>query len=214
MRLNTRPPAWLAPFKWLGIGLAVGAGIGYSLWFGQPPRPAAPTPPVRASVSAVIFPTVTPAANAATEIATVGLRQGNQPPQFSLATLDGAATVSLSQFLGQPVVINFWASWCLPCRSETPALERAYQENKSQGLVILGINSAEQDMLTEAQAFANEFNVTYPLLWDKTDEVLEAYGVLGLPTSVFITPAGRVQRVYIGGLSDEQLRDFIGEIFG
>ena len=97
-------------------------------------------------------------------------------------------------------------------RSETPALELAYREHQSEGLVILGIDSAEQDILKEAQAFADEFNVTYPLLWDTTDEVLEAYGVLGLPTSVFLVAKGRVQRVYVGGMSEVKIHAFIGEI--
>lgn len=214
MRFNTDPPEWLPALRWLGVGLAVIAGIGYYMLFDQPAtsRTTAPTPTARASSPAVIVPTRTPAADGATGVADIGLREGNPAPEFNLPTLDGAAMVSLSQFRGQPVVLNFWASWCIPCRSETPALELAYQEYEPQGLVVLGIDSAEQDILTEAQAFADEFNLTYPLLWDQADEVLGAYGVLGLPTSVFLDAEGRVQRVYIGGMSDEQIHDFIGEI--
>ena len=96
--------------------------------------------------------------------------------------------------------------------TETPALERTYQKYRPQGLVILGVNSAEQDMLKEAEAFANEFKVTYPLLWDETDEVLKTYAVLGLPTSAFVNSEGLIQRIYIGVMSDEQIEDFIGEI--
>ncbi len=107
-----------------------------------------------------------------------------------------------------------WASWRIPCRTETPALERAYEEYQSVGLVSLGINSAAQDTLNEARTFAKEFNVTYPLVGEETDEVLAAYGILGLPTSVFINAEGRIQQVHIGPLSDEQIQEFVGEIIG
>lgn len=212
MRLNTGPPEWLPGLRWLGVALAVLAGMAsYYIVYERPaPAPAAAsTPTGRPSGAAIILTTQTPTGDAA-----FGLNEGDPAPGFSLATLDGAETVNLSQFAGQPVVINFWASWCIPCRTETPALERAYQAYQTEGLVILGINSAVQDILIGAQAFADEFRVSYPLLWDATDAVLKAYGVLGLPTSIFLNAEGRIQRVYIGGMSDEQIQTFISEILG
>jgi len=211
MSLHTRPAQWLPVLMWLGVGLAVGAGIGYSVLFDQPALapPTSPTQIERSSPGVISLPTPTSGADRM-----FGLRVGNTAPGFSLTTLDGAVTVSLAQFEGQPVLINFWASWCLPCRSETPALELAYQEYQPQGLVILGINTAAQDTLKETQSFADEFDVSYPLLWGETDEVPDAYGILGLPTSVFLDTEGRGQRVYIGGMSDAQIKEFIAEILG
>lgn len=140
------------------------------------------------------------------------LRVNSPAPDFTLKTLDGETTVTLAQFSGQPVIINFWASWCLPCRTETPALERAYEKYQARGLVVLGLNSAELDDLTAARDFANEFQVSYPLLWDETDALLATYGVLGLPTSVFVNQAGFVQHIQVGAVSDEQLEELIGAI--
>lgn len=212
-------PEWMQALKWFGVALAIGMGVGlYIFWQGRPaganPAPSVATTSTPSSLSLLtpIVPTETILLSQPTPPARVA--QGAPASDFTLTTLDGEATLTLSQFKGQPVLINFWASWCIPCRSETPALERAYQKYQSEGLIILGINSAEQDTLKEAEAFAAEFKVTYRLLWDETDEVLKDYAVLGLPTSVFINSEGLVQRIYIGGMSDEQIEDFIGEIIG
>jgi peroxiredoxin len=214
-------PEWMQALKWFGIALAMGLGVGfYVFWQGRPagatPIPYAVTTrtPTPLSLLTPIVPTETILLSQPTQPPPARLAQGAPAPDFTLTTLDGESTFILSQFKGQPVLINFWASWCIPCRMETPALERAYQKYQSQGLVILGINSAEQDTLKEAETFAKEFKVTYPLLWDETDEVLKTYAVLGLPTSVFVNSEGVIQRIHIGGMSDEQIEDFIGEIIG
>lgn len=212
-------PEWMQALKWIGVALAIGLGVGvYVLWQGRPtgakPAPLSATAitPLSLSLLTPLVPTETILLSQPTPPARVA--QGVPAPDFTLTTLNGESTVILLQLKGQPVLINFWASWCIPCRTETPALERAYQKYQSEGLVILGINSAEQDTLKEASAFAEEFQVSYPLLWDETDMVLRVYGLLGLPTSIFINSAGLVQRIYIGGMNADQIEDFIGEIIG
>lgn len=213
---RNEPPEWLQALKWLGIAFAIGLGIAvYVLWQGRPA--SAKPPPLTAVIitpsSSLLTPLVpTETILLAPPTPSTRLAQGVPAPDFTLTTLDGQANVGLSQFKGQPMLINFWASWCIPCRTETPALERANQKYHSEGLVILGINSAEQDTLKDANAFAEEFKVTYPLLWDATDQVLKNYAVLGLPTSVFINTTGLVQRIYIGGMSDEQIMEYAAEI--
>lgn len=212
-------PEWMQALKWFGVALAIGLGVGFYLLWQSRPAGATPTPsaattitPSSLSLLTSIVPTETILLSRPTPPTRVA--QGAPAPDFTLTTLDGEFTLILSQLKGQPLLINFWASWCIPCRSETPALEQAYQKYQSQGLIILGINSAEQDTFNEAETFAAEFKVTYPLLWDETDEVLKDYAVLGLPTSVFINSEGLVERIYIGEMSDEQIEDFIGEIIG
>jgi len=137
---------------------------------------------------------------------------GKQAPDFTLPTLDGTA-VSLSQFQGQPVLINFWASWCLPCREEMPELVRSYEAHKSEGLVILGLNLTYSDTLTDVQAFVNEFHMTFPVLLDKDGQVAEKlYPLPGVPTSIFINRDGTIARVQVGLMSGKQVDKFVNEI--
>src|SRR6266498_5323551 len=97
---------------------------------------------------------------------------GKQAPDFTLPTLDGTE-VRLSHFHGQPILINFWASWCLPCREEMPELVRSYETHKAEGFMILGLNLTYSDTLTDVQAFVNEFHMTFPVLLDKDGQVAE-----------------------------------------
>jgi len=140
------------------------------------------------------------------------LAVGQPAPNFTLKTLQGE-DVSLSDLRGQAVLLNFWASWCPPCRLEMPELIRAYETHRAHGLVVLGINVTSQDTLTEARAFAEEFEVSYPTLLDKTGEVTEElYSVRGLPTSIFINREGLVTRIQLGAMSGQQIEEFVTEI--
>lgn len=128
-------------------------------------------------------------------------------PPFHLPDLfDDTVTVALSDYAGQPVILNFWASWCVPCRDEMPALERIYQQYQEQGLIVLGVNQLYIDELQTAQAFATELQLTFPNVADETGEVSQQrYRVVGLPTSVFITPNGEIAHVQVGQLTKEQI---------
>ncbi|MCI0549934.1 MAG: TlpA family protein disulfide reductase, partial [Anaerolineae bacterium] len=90
-------------------------------------------------------------------------REGFLAPDFTLDTLDGNK-VTLSELRGQIVVINFWATWCPPCRLETPALEKSYEQYKDSGVVLLGVNLTDQDSVSEVESFVQEFKLTYPIL--------------------------------------------------
>ena len=105
--------------------------------------------------------------------------------------------------------LNFWASWCVPCREEMPALERAYQLYQEQGLVVLGINQLYVDDLAAAQAFVTELQLTFLNVADESGQVSERlYRVVGLPTSVFITPDGEIAHVQIGQMTDRQIDSY------
>jgi len=138
--------------------------------------------------------------------------EGQPAPDFTLKTLDGG-TVTLSQLQGQPVLINFWASWCTPCRAEMPEIVRTYETHKADGLVVLAINMTFQDSLPEAQAFAREFHMPFPVLLDDTGAVArDAYRVPVLPMSFFVDRKGLIVHRQIGAMNGKQIDALVGEI--
>ena len=133
-------------------------------------------------------------------------------PGFSLPDLQAPAqTVSLAQLRGKGVVLNFWGSWCAPCRTEMPLLESAYISDR-RSLRFVGIDC--DDTRTAAAAFAARVHVTYELLFDPAETVASAYGLYGLPTTVFVSPDGRMLGRHIGQLDRATLRAALAEAFG
>jgi len=131
-------------------------------------------------------------------------REGRAAPNFQLLTPEGEAH-TLDEFRGKYVLLNFWASWCGPCRGETPDLQDFYQMNAARGAVVIGINQQEQ--AATARTFATGFGVTYPILLDTAGEVSNAYQFPGLPATFLIDPAGVVQRIFLGRLTLEQIAE-------
>lgn len=120
----------------------------------------------------------------------------DQPaPEFALESLDGG-TVSLADYRGRPVIVNFWASWCVPCRDEFPLLRDARQRHAAEGLEILGI--VHDDGPDAARDFAEEHGGDWPLLMDPDDEAWQAYGGVFLPITYFIDRQGVVRAVSYG----------------
>jgi peroxiredoxin len=137
---------------------------------------------------------------------------GKPALDFTLSTLDGEE-VSLSQFYGQPVLINFWASWCLPCQEEMPELVRSYEDHNAEALMILGVNLTYSDTLPDVQAFANEFNITFPALLDQDGAVAEnLYKIPGVPTSIFVSRDGTIMRIQVGVMTGRQIKQYVAEI--
>jgi len=115
--------------------------------------------------------------------------------------------LALRELRGTPVVLNFWASWCLPCREEAPTLQAAWVAQRSRGVALLGLNM--QDITDDARAFLREFGATYPNVRDGSNGVARRYGVTGLPETFFISARGDVVGHVIGVVSPVQLRDGI-----
>lgn len=134
---------------------------------------------------------------------TVAPAPGHLAPDFTLATLDGGE-IQLSQLRGKPVVINFWATWCGPCRQETPQFQSFY-ERFSDDVILLGINQREG--LDQINAFVEEFGMTYPVLLDQDGTVYDDYQVFGLPTTWFVNPDGVLVSVAPGGITEAFLED-------
>lgn len=119
-----------------------------------------------------------------------------QAPDFALKDLNGD-THKLSDYRGQVVLLNFWATWCPPCRREMPSMERAWQQFKDQDMVILAVDVGED--LDTVYTFLADYPVSFPLLLDEEAEVVRKFPVRGLPTSYVIGPDGRIMFQAVGG---------------
>lgn len=131
-------------------------------------------------------------------------RQGFPAPDFTLNSLAGDP-VHLADLRGQVVVLNFWASWCPPCKAEMPAFEAVQQAYHGNDVAILAINTTYQDDLTSATEFIAENHLSFPILIDQDGTVANSYQVLAMPSSFFIDRKGIIQQVIIGGPMSEAL---------
>lgn len=130
------------------------------------------------------------------------LQIGAPVPDFQLTALDGSS-MSLSEQQGKVVVLNIFASWCNPCREEAAALEETWQAYRDQGVQFFGI--AYKDADSKAQAFLDEFGVTYPSTVEPENETARAYGVTGVPETFVIDQQGLLVRHFLGAITGEQL---------
>jgi|SRR5215469_3739739 len=129
--------------------------------------------------------------------ARVGTDPGALAPSFIAAGYSGGS-ISLDRFRGHPIVLNFWASWCPPCRAEMPALEAAYKKYAARGVVMIGIDGAT-DTWAASRSFLVARGVTYPAGRDEHGQVAQTYHVAALPTTFFIKADGRVAGVALTG---------------
>jgi len=122
----------------------------------------------------------------------VKLGNGRRPaaPHFDLTRLDRPGKLSLASLRGKVVVLNFWASWCDPCKTESPRLEAAWQRFRAQGVVVVGVDA--QDFSGDARSFMRRYGMTYPNVHDGPGNVLPKYGVTGFPETYFVARNGRL----------------------
>ena len=137
--------------------------------------------------------------------AALGFGSSNEPaPLFTLETLDGDS-ISLADLRGQVVLVNFWASWCPPCRVEMPGFERIYREHADEGFVILGI-ATDVNARSRIRAFLDEHEITYPTLLATPRVIREYGGVNALPESFLLDRDGRIRHHVIGFFAEPALR--------
>lgn len=138
-----------------------------------------------------------------------GVNMGNRARNFTLETVDGDH-VSLKDFEGKVVLINFWATWCPPCRAEIPDIQATYEARRGDGFVVLGVN-VEESRAT-VQQFMGEFEMTYPVLLDEGGKVLQMYRANGLPMSVIVDREGVIRARHVGYLSADQLEKYLADL--
>ncbi len=141
-------------------------------------------------------------------------------PPINLRTMDGG-TFNLDQYRGKVVLVNFWGTWCEPCKAETPALQAAHEKLADQGLVIVGVDlfdaeksaGIQADQIeAEIQKFATRYGVTYPIALDETGSVSQAYKLYPIPVSYFVDREGTVRFVRIGGLTTEDVEELFSRL--
>jgi cytochrome c biogenesis protein CcmG, thiol:disulfide interchange protein DsbE len=154
------------------------------------------TPPKRRTTSLVIFGIIGLVIVGMLVVLAIAVRTRGAPPlesgsapDFSLTTFDGQ-TYKLSELKGKPIVINFWASWCIPCRDEAPAFERAWQNYRDRGLIVLGVDYVDTE--TDAKKFIAEFQQTYPNGADLGTRISQAFRISGVPETYFIDREGKL----------------------
>ncbi|GEL76120.1 thiol-disulfide oxidoreductase ResA [Tenuibacillus multivorans] len=138
------------------------------------------------------------------------LEAGVEAPNFILDRMDSNEKIELDTLEGKGVMVNFWATYCEPCKKEMPFMEELYQEYQDQGIEIIAVSVDKNSMVIEN--FYNQFNLSFPLVHDKNGTIMEAYQVQPLPTSYFINPDGTIERVVKGPLTLERLESYFKEI--
>lgn len=134
---------------------------------------------------------------------------GKKTP-FFVAPKVGGQLISLEDYKERPLILNFWASWCPPCRDETPGMERVWRKYKDEGVIILGINV--QDGEKEAERYISEFGVTFSNALDLDGSITVDYGITGLPVTFFINKKGFVIGRWVGSISEDKLDNRVSSL--
>lgn len=137
---------------------------------------------------------------------------GKPAPDFALEVLhngDPGARIRLAELRGQPVVLDFWATWCKPCQIGAPALDRVYRKVKDKGVIVLGVNTNDPQGRRMAPEFAKAKDLSYPIVFDEGEEVAAQYGVNTLPTLVIVDKDGNVAAIRSGLVDEGDLEDLL-----
>jgi DsbE subfamily thiol:disulfide oxidoreductase len=131
-------------------------------------------------------------------------------PDFDIQTLDGDGRLSLAAFRGKVVVLNLWASWCAPCRTEAPSLESVWREFSGRGVQVIGVDHG--DDRGDAQTFLRQHGLRYPMAFDPKGSVAASYGALGIPTTYVISAQGRIAYRFLGRATTHDLTRIVEQV--
>ena len=131
---------------------------------------------------------------------------GGPAPNFTLRRINASGKLDLASLRGKPVVINFWASWCVPCKGEAKLLEQAWRQYRSQGVVFVGVDY--HDVTSDARTFMSHHGITYPIVQDGSGMTGDEYGLTGVPETYFVDRRGRLVGSHIIGTITNQVHAF------
>lgn len=135
----------------------------------------------------------------------VGLVEGNLAPDFTLPTLEGDK-LTLSEYRGQKIILNMWASWCPPCIAEMPDMQEFYTNHQTDGIEILAINMTESEKNIEnVSKFIEDFSLTFPIVLDEKSQVADLYQVTTIPTTYILDSKRRVEQKIVGPMTYDKM---------
>ncbi len=146
-----------------------------------------------------------------TEEVVVGIKKGNMAPDFELLNITGQP-MKLSDFAGKKVILNYWATWCPPCRAEMPHMEKIFKDNE-EDVVVLAVNltNTEQNR-DQVSNFVEDFGLTFPIVMDEKGDVSSTYQVIAYPTTYIIDSQGIIQEVFQGAINYDIMEKAISRI--
>lgn len=139
-----------------------------------------------------------------------GVAVGEVAPDSPLPRLEGGGSGSLADYRGRWVLVNFWASWCEPCKEEAPALEEFQRQHGDGSFTVLGIDS--RDLSDDGRAFVREYGLSYPQLRDGDGDMAHEFGTTGVPENYLIGPNGKVRLLVRGPVTEEYLRESVAPL--
>lgn len=139
-----------------------------------------------------------------------GIQNGNLAPDFSLETLSGEKT-NLSDYRGKVVFLNFWATWCPPCKAEMPHMQDFYEEN-SEEVEIVAVNLTSNDSVDSVEEFVKEYDVTFPVLLDVEGEQAEKFATITIPTTYIIDRNGIIKQRLVGPMSKDKMEELVSSV--
>ncbi|AZB43383.1 thiol-disulfide oxidoreductase ResA [Bacillus sp. FJAT-42376] len=137
------------------------------------------------------------------------VKVGSEAPDFVVTDLQGERH-QLSDYRGKGVLLNFWGTWCEPCKREMPYMDNQYEHYKNLGVEVIAVNIAESDVAVNS--FAKQYGLTFPIGIDKDRQILDEYGVKPLPTTYLIDKTGEVKDIVKGQLTERNIRDMMESI--
>ncbi|MFC4324197.1 redoxin domain-containing protein [Litchfieldia salsa] len=142
----------------------------------------------------------------------IGLQEGDLAPDFELETLDGQL-VKLSELKGKKIILNFWATWCPPCKAEMPHMQSFYEDQDHGSVEILAVNLTNSEQRKDAvNKFVEQYQLTFPILLDQSGEIGDTYRAYTIPTSYYIDSSGIIVKKIIGPMDKEMMNEMIKSI--